>query len=236
MEGVQRTAAPLGSPPPVMDGQHALRAAIARASVRDERGLMGTVVWDIDHTLFDPAPRMAATVRAFGASVQDSALDSHSWEKTADRHGLAREKFGAFWDDYYWRDATILKDAPIGVTVNAALEAQRAGIHNAIVTGRFRTLAPVSRRQLAGVGIRPDVLLTKTQGQKTPESKAQHFLALLNSGARIEAFVTDRMDEIEAVRSALLPQGIRPTYIWVVPQAQTELTLPPDIQPLVAFS
>lgn len=184
---------------PPLSGLALLDAVIDDLAKRLTLGERVALVWDVDCTLFDPLPRMLATVHAYGRT--DVQLDevARGWRETAQTLGLNQERFYKVWDDYFWRPENFVNDRAIPQTSQRALRAQELGVHIFVSTGRNNNLLEATQTQLATLGLQPHHIFTKRAGMDTPSSKGEDMLELKAKGYHLGAFVTDRLDEIEGV-------------------------------------
>lgn len=176
----------------------ALDRRIEELALRARRGEKVAIVWDADFTLFDPRPRMLATVRAFGCAGATLAEMHAGPDATARGLGLPVEAFRRFWSDHYWRPSSFAADLPVEALVARARRCQRLGIANIVVTGRRVALHGATAAQLRRAGVEARAIHCK-DGGSTGVFKANTVLALVGQGYHLGAFVTDSPSELEAL-------------------------------------
>ncbi len=182
----------------------------------------GTIAWDIDGTLFDPHPRMLETLRAFGVKEIDPKRVDRSWEITAQNFNLKSDAFYPFWNEFYWKPAHFIYDAPIAKTVDRLRTAQEKGVRNIVVTGRRGHYHDVTSEQLKTIDIVADAVVTKPGSAETPAYKGEVLRELIRSGSEVGAFVTDCVHEIRAVQTITTHHGVAvPRCFLCVPRGHT---------------
>jgi phosphoglycolate phosphatase-like HAD superfamily hydrolase len=166
-------------------------------------GAAACIVWDIDGTLFDPRPRMLRSVRAFGhvgATVDDVDL---SWQRTAEALGLDPVAFHGVWNETFWDDDAFAHDAPIAETTWCLRWTAHLGLTPIFLTGRVESLRQVTVSQLRRLGFAaPRLLMKGDVVDSTAAFKAAAIRGVVDQGDVVAAFVTDSIDEINAVRAS----------------------------------